>query len=249
MKISNQELLRQYMAGETLLSLSRLYRVRQTTISEALSSMPEYRKELRDRRKAYQRARHWPKHRIERVVDLYSGGLPLGRVAKEVGASTRNVLRILREADVRIRTQGESQSGQYNPCWKGGRNIDKDGYVRIYAPWHPSRAGKRGKHVLEHRLVMEGVIGRFLLQKEVVHHIDKNKQNNAPENLALYASNAEHLADELAGQIQKWTEDGLARLIAGNQKSVATRRNRAMLKNDARALQKRNAPKKKKPSQ
>lgn len=49
-----------------------------------------------------------------------------------------------------------------------------------------------GRHL--HRLVAESVIGRPLIAGEVVHHIDGNKRNNAPENLVVFGSQAEHAA-------------------------------------------------------
>ena len=45
-----------------------------------------------------------------------------------------------------------------------------------------------------HRLVAEQVLGRKLLPGEVVHHIDGNKRNNAPENLMIFSSQSEHAA-------------------------------------------------------
>lgn len=45
----------------------------------------------------------------------------------------------------------------------------------------------------EHVLVVEQQIGRYLNDGEVVHHIDGDKLNNAPENLRLCASQAEHM--------------------------------------------------------
>ena len=49
-----------------------------------------------------------------------------------------------------------------------------------------------GRHL--HRLVAESVIGRPLTPGEVVHHIDGNKRNNNPEDLMVFASQAEHAA-------------------------------------------------------
>ena len=47
-----------------------------------------------------------------------------------------------------------------------------------------------GRH--EHRAVAEQILGRKLLPGEVVHHIDGNKKNNAPENIQVFPSQAEH---------------------------------------------------------
>ena len=49
-----------------------------------------------------------------------------------------------------------------------------------------------GRH--EHRVVAEEMMGRPLRPGEVVHHIDGNRQNNAPENLMVFSSQAEHAA-------------------------------------------------------
>lgn len=53
------------------------------------------------------------------------------------------------------------------------------GYPKVY-----------GRH--EHRIVAEQMLGRPLNHGEVVHHIDRNKQNNKPENLMVFSSQAEH---------------------------------------------------------
>lgn len=72
--------------------------------------------------------------------------------------------------------------------WKGGRHTLKNGYVQVWQPDHPSRANTEKPYVLEHRLVMEKVLGRYLLPKEKVHHKNGIRDDNRPENLELWAS-------------------------------------------------------------
>jgi len=67
-------------------------------------------------------------------------------------------------------------------------------YVQRYQPDH-LHAPKSG-WMMEHRLVWEFVNGRLLDPTEVVHHIDHDGLNNAPDNLKRYASKGEHLAVE-----------------------------------------------------
>ena len=44
----------------------------------------------------------------------------------------------------------------------------------------------------EHRVIAEQKIGRPLVRGEIVHHIDGNKHNNAPDNLQVMTQ-ADHL--------------------------------------------------------
>lgn len=69
--------------------------------------------------------------------------------------------------------------------------VDGGGYVRIYEPDHP-RAFKSGR-VLEHRWVVEQIIGRYLETDEHVHHIDHVRTNNDPSNLQLLSAR-DHLS-------------------------------------------------------
>jgi len=62
-------------------------------------------------------------------------------------------------------------------------HIDKDGYRVIYKPEHPN-AMKKG-YILEHRFVLSEHIGRPLTKKEMVHHINGDKQDNRIKNLEL----------------------------------------------------------------
>lgn len=57
--------------------------------------------------------------------------------------------------------------------------------------------------VLQHREVMERVLGRELLSSELVHHKDEDKRNNDPSNLELQtrSSHAKLHADERLPEI------------------------------------------------
>ena len=71
---------------------------------------------------------------------------------------------------------------QDHPCWKGGQIIDRDGYVKTWAPDHP---WPRKGYLREHIRVIELSIGRRIFPNECVHHKDHDRKNNAIENLEL----------------------------------------------------------------
>lgn len=85
-----------------------------------------------------------------------------------------------------------------------GTSVKPSGYV-VY-----TRGPYKGKTV--HTVVMEERIGRMLLSDEVVHHIDGNRQNNDPNNLALMTRSAHsrlhRREDVIAGNTRERTENG-----------------------------------------
>lgn len=62
--------------------------------------------------------------------------------------------------------------------------MHKAGYVLIRQPGHP-RATRQG-YVFEHIVVMEQLLGRFLVDGENVHHRNGVRDDNRPENLELW---------------------------------------------------------------
>ncbi len=77
-------------------------------------------------------------------------------------------------------------SGENSPRWRGGVVYHKKGYKMIASPGHPARMDSRHSYVFEHILVMEGMLGRYLLPYEKVHHLNGVRDDNRPENLELW---------------------------------------------------------------
>jgi hypothetical protein len=75
--------------------------------------------------------------------------------------------------------------------WKGGRTISSHGYVLIRVGINHHLASRNG-YAYEHRIVAEKMLGRRLCSKEIIHHKDGNKKNNARSNLEILGSIAEH---------------------------------------------------------
>lgn len=139
-------------------------------------------------------------------------------IGKLLGHSGKVVNKACKRFGFRMRRRGP-KNGSEHPGWKGGRKIDKAGYVLVYRPDHPHC--NSGGYVREHRLVCERVLGRPLLPTEVVHHKNDDPADNRPENLQVYDSNADHLRETLAGKCPKWSEEGRQRILA-----AATRQRR-----------------------
>lgn len=59
-----------------------------------------------------------------------------------------------------------------------------EGYIYVTVPEHPHANSSR--KVALHRLVMEKVLGRYLLPEENVHHKNGFKDDNDPSNLELW---------------------------------------------------------------
>jgi len=132
------------------------------------------------------RKRRFPVHIREEAVRRYQTRESTCKIAKSVGCSSPTILHWVREAGkgYLVKPGYTGRSGEQHPNWKGGRIRSSYGYILIYAPDHPKAKSYRG-YVLEHRLVMEQLLGRYLESNELVHHKNGDKTDNRIENLEL----------------------------------------------------------------
>ena len=80
---------------------------------------------------------------------------------------------------------GLGKRGTKTNHWKGGRFLagGNRNYWYVYSPEHPY-CTKDG-YVMEHRLVIEAKLGRYLERTEFIHHINGDTKDNHPDNLQL----------------------------------------------------------------
>lgn len=97
-----------------------------------------------------------------------------------------NVLKSLKQAQERNFILGKGKSLN----WKGGKTKTSEGYILIWKPKHLSIKDKKNQnYILEHRLVMEKYLGRYLHPWEIVHHRNGIKDDNRIENLEIVQRN------------------------------------------------------------
>lgn len=79
------------------------------------------------------------------------------------------------------------------------------GYKKILMYGHPSADGNG--YIAEHRYIAEITVGRYLEFEEQVHHINTDKGDNAPSNLAIIKGREDH------ARVHKYMERGFAFLL------------------------------------
>lgn len=123
-------------------------------------------------------------------------GQPLRFLATHVNAKYTNSVCHIEECERRPYARGicrrhyQNWLRYRNPTYKKPRihrtTHGKSGYASVLAPEHP-RADAR-QRVLEHVLVIEGYIGRYLYPHEQVHHLNGVRDDNRLENLELWST-------------------------------------------------------------
>lgn len=156
--------------------------------------------------------------RYAQVIALIEQGETSASIASTLNVNAETVRKFARKRGLVIARQ--DMALQSHPSWTGGTTLDRSGYLlrRVGADseyGYLIRALGKGRlsgYAPEHRMMMHNMLGRKLLPGEVVDHIDGQKLNNAPQNLRVFRSNADHLRSTLRGRVPNWTAEGKARM-------------------------------------
>lgn len=139
---------------------------------------------------------------VQDIIDTYKAGYSSTQLGLRYNVCPNSILKVLKKNGVWIRPSVAVLAQMYRKT-RGGREKRRRpgfkthpprstsaGYVMVYAPDHP-----RAQHgyIWEHILVVEKELGRYLEPDEVVHHIDRRKDNNDPSNL-LVLTKTQHCA-------------------------------------------------------
>ena len=82
--------------------------------------------------------------------------------------------------------KNRSDVGPLSASWKGGRRINPQGYIDII------NSSGHGKHRVEHRMIVERVMGKPLPVSAKVHHVNTDRSDNRNCNLVVLQSDADH---------------------------------------------------------
>lgn len=119
--------------------------------------------------------------------------LSQGEIADRTGLSESTVRRNIRRAGLNLSfTEAHQRRFERYNATKKKQVRYNGGYRRILMRGHPSARRSDGM-VNEHWVVAERMMGRYLKDGEMVHHMNYERNDNSEHNLCVLSSNRDHM--------------------------------------------------------
>ena len=121
--------------------------------------------------------------KVNKIYELFESGSTIAEIVNKTSTNRETVRQYLlkrytpKQKRAIVLKNFRQPQGEASPNWKGGREVTKAGYIRLWI--------SKTQRVLEHRQIMEDHLGRKLTRAEVVHHINGNNADNRLANLEL----------------------------------------------------------------
>lgn len=127
------------------------------------------------------------KNKLQEIYNKYKS---MSKTAKYFGVSKKLILNYMKRFDIPRFQRFKKEYIKPIDTYHKGYIITWNGYKKVKAPIdHPYKDSKG--YIMEHRLVVEEALNRYLEPNEEVHHINYDKLDNRIENL-LVLSKIEH---------------------------------------------------------
>lgn len=149
------------------------------------------------------KGQEWSKEQLEYLRLHYASeraediGAKIGKTRSSVQHKA-NRLKLGKDPVAFFDIRSRAMSGENSGNFKGYRRRTTKGYIACYKPDHPYASA--GGLVMEHRLVMEEILGCFLPKSIDVHHLNGVKDDNRIENLAIMTHGAHTALHNRRGQ-------------------------------------------------